>query len=365
MLETIREYALERLACSGEAQTVRRRHAAYYLRLAGTAEPKLIGTQQATWLDQLEREYGNLRAALEWVLDCAEVTLATQFCGTLWHFWAMRGHLGEGRRWLERTRRLGTASEAGLLPSVQAMLLNGEGSLAYYQGDHTAAQSLYAQALTLAREAGDKWSIAFALDGLGAQATSQGDYDRASAFSEQSLALSREIGDDWLSGITLINMGELARLRGEDTRATRLYEESLALLRRVGDRLFVAIALDDLGQVAQDQRRYDQARSIHAESLELCRELGSQRSIALCLEKLAGVAGAQGQPERAARLLGAAEALRQASQAPMGAPDRADYEHFVAAARAGLDEASFAAAWAQGRAMTLEQAVTYALEEKT
>jgi len=365
MLETIREYALAWLARSGEEEAVRRRHAAHYLRLAGAAEPKLIGTQQATWLDRLEREYGNLRAALEWALNCAEVTLSAQFCGMLWHFWAMRGHLDEGRRWLERTRRLGTEGGAGLLPSVHAMLLNGEGSLAYYQGDHTAAQSLFAQALALAREAGDKWGMAFALDGLGAQATSQGDYDRASAFSEQSLALSREIGDDWLSGITLINLGELARLRGDDAHATRLYEESLALLRRVGDRLFVAIALDDLGQVAQDQRRYDLARAIHQESLELCREMGSQRGMALCLEKLAGVAGARGQPERAARLMGAAEALRQASQAPMGAPDRTDYERFVAAARAKLDEESFAMAWAEGCAMTKEQAVAYALEEKT
>jgi predicted ATPase/DNA-binding XRE family transcriptional regulator len=361
MLETIREYALECLARSGEEETIHRRHAAHYLRLAGAAEPELIGMQQATWLDRLEREYGNLRAALEWALDSSDVATAAQLCGSLWHFWAMRGHLDEGRRWLEHTLRLGTEGGAGLLPSVRAMLLNGEGSLAYYQGDHAAAQLLFEQGLALAQEAGDKWGMAFALDGLGAQATSRGDYDRASAFSEQSLTLSREIGDDWLSGITLINLGELARLCGDDARATRLYEESLALLRRVGDRLFVAIALGDLGQVAHDQRRYDQARAIHQESLELCRKLGSQRGIALCLEKLAGIAAERGQPERAARLLGAAEALRQASQAPMGAPDHADYERFVAAARAGLDERAFAATWAEGRAMTLEQAITCAL----
>jgi len=363
MLETIREYALAQLNECRDADTIRWRHAQYYLKLAGAAEPELTGTRQIAWLDRLEREHGNLRAALDWALDCGQVTLAAQLCGTLWHFWAMRGHLDEGRRWLERTRRLGTKGEAGLQPSVRAMLWNSEGSLAYYQGDHAAARLLFAQGLDLAREAGDKWSMAFALDGLGAQATSRGDYDQATAFSEQSLALSREIGDDWLSGITLINLGELARLRGDDAHATRLYEESLMLLQRVGDRLFVAIALDDLGQVAQNQHHYDQARAIHQESLELCRRLGSQRGMALCLEKLAGVAGARGQPERAARLLGAAEVLRRASQSPMGAPDRADYERFIATARAGLDDESLATAWAKGCAMTLEEAITYALSD--
>jgi len=358
MLETIREYALAQLNECEDADAIRCRHAQYYQKLAGAAEPELTGTRQVAWLKRLEREHGNLRAALDWALDCGQVALAAQLCGTLWHFWAMHGHLSEGRRWLQRARARGDR----LMPSVRAMLLNGEGSLAYYQGDQAGARALFGAGLALAREGGDRWGMAFALDGLGAQATNQGDYEQALAFATQSLALSREIGDKWLSGITLINLGELARQRGDTDQATRLYEESLALLRGVGDRLFAAIVLDDLGQVAQDQGRYEQAQAIHQESLSLCRELGCQRGVAMCLEKLAGVAAAQGQAERAARLLGAAEALRQAVGSPGEGTDRLDYERFVARARAGLDDESFATAWAKGRAMTLEQAIAYAME---
>ena len=135
----------------------------------------------------------------------------------------------------------------------------------------------------------------------------------------------------------------------------------MALLKEKGDRLFAAIALHDLGQVAQDQGQYGRAQAIHAESLSLCQDLGSQRGIAMCLEKLAAIAGAQGQPGRAARLLGAASALRQTIGAPMSARDRGDYERLAAAVRADLTEDEFTLAWEQGRAMTLEQAIAFAL----
>jgi len=363
LLETIREYALEQLAAlpNGEAKTVRRRHASYYLRLAEAARSQLTGTQQVRWLDRLENEHGNLRAALGWALESGNLIIAAQLGGALWHFWAMHGHLSEGRQWLERTLATET-DQVHLPPSMQVVLLNGAGSLAYYQGDHAAARLYFGEGLALARQVGDQWNMAFALDGLGAQSANQGDYEQAQAFSEQSLTLSKTIGDKWLSGVTLINLGELARVQGDYERAVVCYESSLALLREGGDRLFAAIALDDLGQVAQDQGRYEQAQAIHQESLSLCRELGYQRGVAMCLEKLAGVAAAQGQAERAVRLLGAAEALRQAVGSPGEGTDRLDYERFIAMARARLDEESFATAWEKGRAMTLVQAIAYALE---
>jgi tetratricopeptide (TPR) repeat protein len=366
MLETIREYALERLAAlrNGEAEIIRRRHSIYYLKLAEAARSQLTSTQQVMWLDRLENEHGNLRAALGWALESRNVTIAAQLGGALSHFWAMHGHLSEGRRWLERALATDTDPFHLALP-MRVVLLNGAGSLAYYQGDHAAARLYFEEGLALARQVGDQWNIAFALDGLGAQFANQGDFEQAQAFSEQSLALSRSIGDKWLSGITLINLGELARVQGNYGRAILCYESSLTLLREGGDKLFMAIVLHDLGQMAQDRGQYDQAKTIHMESLVLCRALGSKRGIAMCLEKLAGIAVARCQPERAARLLGTTEALRQAITAPMGAADHADYGRFVALTHAGLDDNTFAAAWAEGRAMTLEQAVAYALEEET
>jgi len=365
MLDTIREYALERLSSRGpqEVEVLRKRHAAYYLQLAQTAAPELTGVQQALWLDRLEREHGNLRAALRWALEGADALLAAQLCGALWHFWAMHGHLEEGRQWLQRARALAAHDGDSLSLSLQAMLFNGEGSLAYYQGDEATARQLFERGLALSREAEDRWGMAFALDGLGALAASRGNYDRATTYSEQSLSISREIGDKWLSGITLLNLGEIARAQRDYLRALACYEEGLALLTERGDRLFAAIALHDLGQVAQDQGQYDRARAIHAESLSLCRDLGSQRGIAMCLEKLAGIAGAQAQPGRAARLLGAADALRKAIGTPMGVADRRDYERVAAAVRADLTESEFVLAWEQGRAMTLEQAIACALTD--
>ncbi len=190
MLETIREYALAQLNEREDADTILWQHAQYYLKLAGTAEPELTGTRQVAWLERLEREHGNLRAALNWTLDHGQTALAAQLCGTLWHFWAIRGHLSEGRRWLQRARARGDR----LMPSVRAMLLNGEGSLAYYQGD----------------------------------------YEQALAFSMQSLALSREIGDKWLSGITLINLGQVAQDQGRYEQAQATHQESLSLGRELG-----------------------------------------------------------------------------------------------------------------------------------
>ena len=363
MLEAIREYAWERLAARGEAEALCRRHAAYYLALAETAEPHLTRPEQTLWLKRLERDYDNLRAVLSRALECADVETAARLCGALRSFWVIHARLGEGRRWLERMLACTAESQIRLSPSVRVKLLNGAGSLAYYQGDHASTRSFFEEGLALARAVGDKWGMAFALDGLGAEAANQGDHVQAVAFSEQSLALSREIGDKWLSAITLINLGELARVRGDYQQTTRFFDESLALLREVGDKLFIAIVFHNLGQVAQDRGQYDRAKVIHKESLTLCRELGSQRGVAMCQEKLAGVAAAQGELERAARLLGAAEALRQAITAPIGALDRLDYDHVVAVAHVGLDEKSLAAAWSEGRAMTPEQAIAYALAD--
>ena len=175
--------------------------------------------------------------------------------------------------------------------------------------------------------------------------------------------MCRAIGDRWLGAITLITLGELARLERDYEQAVRLYAESLALLRQVGDRWFIAIVRHNLGQVAQDQGRYAEAEAIHAECLTLCRDLGNYRGVAMCLEKFAGVAALRGCCERAACLLGAAQAVRMAPPTAVetGALDRLDYERGAALAKAGLAEDHFNTRWADGCMMTIDEAIAYAL----
>jgi predicted ATPase/transcriptional regulator with XRE-family HTH domain len=364
LLEMIREYALEQLRATGEADAARRRHADYYLSLVEAAEPQLIRADQKHWLDRLERDHDNLRAAFDWLLDRAELGKAARVCTALRHFWVIRGHLSEGRRSVERLLSNSNAL-TGLTASQTVRLLNAAGCLAYNQGDYAAAHSFFEDALARARSSGERYEEAFALDGLGAGAANQDDRTRALELAHESLALSQAIGDRWLSAVTLITLGELARLTSDYDDARQLYEQSLALLRQIGDKWFIAMVLNNLGQVAQYQGRLAQAQAIQVESLSLCEEVGNYRGAAFCLENFAGVAGLLGQCERAARLLGAAQALRAVTHTVMetGTLDCLDHDRAVNIARAGLNEAAFQAAWTAGRAMTPEEAIAYALEQ--
>ncbi len=363
LLEMIRAYALEWLAATGEMHAIKRRYIDYYLSLVETAEPQLIRADQKLWLDRLERDYDNLRMAFDWLLDCADLDGAARLCTALRHFWVIRGHLGEGRHSIERVLRHGDAPTR-LAASQPMRLLNAAGCLAYNHGDYAAARSFFEGALARARSIGDQYEAAFALDGLGAEAVNQDDRARALTFARESLALSQAIGDQWLSAVTLITLGELARLNGDYDEARQVYEQSLALLRQVGDKWFIALVLNNLGQVALYQGRLVQAQAIQMESLRLCEEVGNTRGLAFCLENFAGVASLLGQCERAARLLSAAQALREATHLAMetGTLDCLDYDRAVNAARAGLTESAFHAAWVTGRSMLLEQVINYALE---
>jgi predicted ATPase/transcriptional regulator with XRE-family HTH domain/Tfp pilus assembly protein PilF len=416
MLETIREYAVERMVIFGEAVALRRRHAEYYLALASAAEPELTGSQQAAWLERLEREHDNLRAALSWALECRAWELAARLGGALWRFWYMHGHLSEGRRWLEsildfRMQLLDLESETLDQSQIQnlksskmalrAKVLLGAGALAWAQGDYVRATRFYEASLAMYRELGDVMGIADSLNNLGVTVGEQGDYARATTLYEESLALRRERGDTGGIANSLNNLANIAFDQGAYERARTLYEESLALLRELGNQQGIAMALTNLGGVLSHQGDYARAQELHEEglalfqqladqsgsanalsnlgrvayyrgdyvrattyftkSLELFRELKDRRGIAECLERLAGVAGARGQAQRAARLYGAAECLHEAINAPVAPADRLYYERTVADARAQLDETAFATAWAEGRATPLEQAIADAL----
>ncbi|MDQ3928632.1 MAG: tetratricopeptide repeat protein [Chloroflexota bacterium] len=472
MLETIREFALERLEESGDFAWLRQKHAEYCLAFAETAEAHLEGAQQASWLDRLEGEYGNLRFALEWAVTRSAVEIAWRLSGALWPFWEIRGYLSEGRSWLEAAlavdegrrepkadipKRHGgegedeaPASSRGAL-AARAKALIGAGTIAQMQGDYVRAPSFFNESLALLRDLGDKralnrslkhlawfahvrgdyeraaalWDesltesqalndaagIALARHGLGEVALVHGDYGRAGQLLEASLAVFREVGDTADIAMVLRNLGELAQQQGDVARARRMLNESLALFRNLGDTLGIAMVLAPLGAVAQQQGDHGQAQSLLDESLRLSRNVGAEhcsaialallgetalaeddleraeacfregvalfrkagdnRGIVTCLEGLGEVAWKQGQRQaglwqsvaRGARLHGAAEKLRMEIGVPIPPARRGPQERRVAAARGLIAGAVFMGAWAEGRAMTLEQVVAYALAE--
>jgi predicted ATPase/Tfp pilus assembly protein PilF len=399
MLETIREYAMERLAASGEEELLRLTHADYFLALAERAEPALEGPEQGQWLERLETEHGNLRVALGLLLETSgEAEHGQRLAGALWRFWWVRGHLTEGREWLKQAlARPGAAS-----PAVRAKALDGEAVLAGEQGDYEHAVALSEEALALQREAGDKHGIARSLYNLGTVATHQGDYDRAEHRFNEGLTLLRGIGHRRGVGIGLTSLGLLAFIRADYPRAISLNEESLILWQELGDRQSTAVARATLGEAWQHQGDYARAAALYDEALALYRALGDKQGMARalynlgtlalaqgddtqaamylveslsvfhqledspataeCLEALAGVAVARGHAEQASRLFGVAEALREAISYPIQAAYRVDYDRHVAAAQAELGGASFAAAWAAGRATSLRQIIAAALE---
>lgn len=400
MLETIREYGLDQMKAHGEMAALRRVHALYYLALAEQAEPALKGATQGRWLARLEREDDNLRTALAWAQECAEVEIGLRLAVGLWQFWYARGRLSEGRTWLEGLLAISAAADCPAPAPVRARALLWACTLAAEQADYTRATALCEESSALCRDVGDTWGLAWALNVRGVVARQQGDHERAVACYEESLALYRGLEDAWAIAIVLNNLGAMARYQGDYERAGALYEESLALHRDRGDRWGIALLLDNLGEVARDVGAYERAaalseeslalhrelgdtggiaealinlgrvagaradykraRDLYAESLALCRGTGELTRIAACLEGLAGAARELGHAVPAARLLGAADALRERIGAPLPRADQAERDRTATAVRVDVGDQSFAAAWAEGHALSLEQAVAAA-----
>jgi tetratricopeptide (TPR) repeat protein len=359
MLETIREYALERLEESGEAETLRRTHASYFLRWVEQAEPHLKGPQQAEWLARLEEEHDNFRAALAWCRNSGETETGLRLGGALWRLWYYHGYFSEGRSWLK-----GLLSESGRVPAtVRAKALHGAGVLAESQGDYGGAGALCGEALALYRDLGHKQGVAASLNTLATVALEQGDYGQATGLFEESLAMYRELEDKWGIALDLNGLGVTAWYQNDYERATPLFEESLAMYREQGDKQYFANALSNLGAMAWFQGNYERTRALTQESLTIFRQVGDRSNIADSLEILAWVACIQGQLERAARIFGAEKVLREVIGAARHALFQLESERRLAATRAGLGEVAFTAAWAEGGAMPLEQAIAYALEE--
>ena len=287
MLATIREYGLEALAASGEMESTRRAHAAYYLALAQDAELELGGPQQATWLGQLEREHDNLRAALSWSLEQAgdegvrederRMEIALRFGGALRGFWRVHGQINEGRNFLERA----LAAREGSAAFVQAKALIAAATLAYIQGDYERAETLCKESLGLYRELEDMSGIAHSLHELGLVSSTRGDTATARSLLVESLALAREVDDEQLVAWALFHHGQVESNQGEYARARALFEESLALHRRRQNKRLIAQTLSHLAQVLLVSQS-DQANvpSLLEECLAVSGEIGFKEGIA-------------------------------------------------------------------------------------
>jgi predicted ATPase len=359
MLEMIHEYARERLEAGGEAEDLRRRHAEYFLALAERAALELRGARQQGWFVHLRAEQDNLRAALAWSLGEGEAELGLRLVGALRDFWFLDGHSAEGLRWTERT--LASAQDAP--PAARAGALNVAGYLCFDTGDHEKAKTYSGEALAIYRELDDKVGSARALTFLSASALPfLGECKEGIALCQEGLALFREAGHKPGIMQALTVLGELGRVDGDYDLAQKAYEECLALSHETGDKVREAITLRNLGCVAQYRGLPGKAGALFAKSLALLRELGDKKFSAMNLAGMSGPVAAQGYPQAAARLLGASEALLGAMGIVMHAGDWPDLDRDVAAVREQLDEATFDAAWAEGRAMLFEQAFSYALE---
>jgi len=292
MLETIREYAIEQLAASGEAEALQLQHATYFLALAKTATPELTGPQQQMWLDRLDQEHDNLRAALTWSQSVGDAALGLRLAEALWPFWRARGYWSEGRDWLAGL--LALTQHGDVSSSLRAKALNGAGMLASCQGDFIQTVALCRESLALFDALGDKRGIALSLNELGSVAYNHGDHEQATACCQKSLTLFRELGDKQGIAEALGNLGRMARDQGDNVQATTLFQESLTLFRELGNKRGVALALISVGNMAFGQGDYATARSLHEESLTLFRELGDNWGAALSLNHLGMVAREQG-----------------------------------------------------------------------
>jgi len=299
-LETIRHYGRERLVESGEAAKVQQRHLDWHLSMAQQAESALQGPEQLIWLDRLERDYDDFRAALQWAwAGGAAVEAGARLAAALHRFWALRGYLREGREWLERLLENGIATTL----SLRAKAAYGAGLLAFNQGDYERAEILSRESMSLYRDLGDAAGIALTLNTLGIVARNRGDYRKARALLEESLELSRQSNHKWALAEALNTLGVTVRRQGDRTAATTMFEESLSLWRRLGDRWGLAVSLGHLGVVARQRGNYERARALHEESLALRRQLGDRRLVAADLNSLGVVARHLGNYSQARALL--------------------------------------------------------------
>jgi predicted ATPase/DNA-binding CsgD family transcriptional regulator len=395
LLETIRQYGLERLEASEEVELLRRRHAEHYLALAEEAEPHLPAPGQGQWLERIHLEHDNLRAALNWLTE-HDADLGLRLGVALLRFWDVHGYLTEGRERLSTL--LVRAERRG---QTAAQVLRGLGTFARKQGDFDTAcrlleeglaicrelddsageayhlnslalvrqdlgeldtaRVLASEALTILRRLGDDWGAANALMNLASIVKNIGDVAAAVPLEDESLALKRRTGDLLGLGLVLNNIGVTAERLGDLETARTRYEESLAIKRQIGDRWGSSYSLLNLGTVTLAHGDHDTAAAWYDEALRLASQLGDRFIVAECLHGLGAVAGTRSAIDGAVRLFAAAEALRDSIGARLSGHRRAEDDRRIGEVRASLSEEAFAALWAEGQSMPLDEAIACAL----
>ncbi|HEX7394468.1 MAG TPA: tetratricopeptide repeat protein [Anaerolineaceae bacterium] len=401
MHELVQHFAYAKLVKAGELESTQNAHLRYFLGLAEEAEPTLYTAQQRQWLERLEEDHDNLRAALKWSLENRDVELLARLGGALSRFWGLRGYLNEGRHWLEHVIALfdtgynGAANQAkvfmgaGMLawrqseyaqaaeymekslaltrqiddPAAISRILQSLATIESARGNYTRSSAILEEVLAMDRESGNRENLAYDLGSLADIAFQQGNYGPAQTNYEESLALHRERGDKNSIAICLHNLGEVHHQLGNDVQSLVLTEEAATLFRELGVKQGLAVSLGNLGELTFRGGDSDRAQKLYREALSLQQELGAKGDILSILLIFAAFALQAGKPARSVRLYAAAQALQQTIDLALSLAQTGEYEANLASARAQLDPPAFAEAWAEGRAMTMEEAVAYAQKE--
>ncbi len=357
LLETVRQYSRERLIQAGEEHEALGAHLGYFVALAEQADSMLRGPQQAVWLARLDAEHDNLRAALKWSLDRAEVEAGLRLAPALAEYWQIRGHVAEGTSWLESM-----LIHEGAASHLRARVFSGAGTMAWLRGDSDQAIRFHQVSLGLSKEAGEPHGVALALLNLGAiHAFQLDDSERGLGLFAESLRRYQELQDDWGIARVLNNLAVLSQYRGDFERAGTLYEEAAARFERCGDMRLVAWLLGNLAGVRRNQGDYHRAVALVQESLRRGRDVSDRESVIMDLEELAYSLVELGRPQVGVRLLGAADATREADGYALRTAERPDRDESIARMRDALGPERFACGWAEGQAMALDDAVGEAL----
>jgi predicted ATPase/transcriptional regulator with XRE-family HTH domain len=361
MLETVREYGLERLAASGAEDELRQRYVDYFLASAEEAARGFFSPATAFWLDRVETDHANLRAAMRWCLEHEDAERGLRLAAALWSFWYVRGYATEGRALLAALLAL---PEAATASRARAQALLGAGQLALTQGDHAAAWASLQESITLHRLIGEEKGTADALLAAGFVARLQEEYQTATALLNQGLALARATGNIFIAAACLHHLGMIAGdVDHDNSAARRLLGESLVLYRSLGFPRFIALVLLSLGTVALAEADLDRAHDMLQQSLTGMKQVGEKLGIHGALDTFGHLAITRGQTERAVRLAGAADRLRATSGTHSWPVVQRTRTRWLASARQTLDETAYQAAWEQGHTMNREEAIAYALEE--
>jgi predicted ATPase/class 3 adenylate cyclase len=360
MLGTIREYALEQLARSGELETIQHRHATCYLELAVEAEGRILGRDQVHWLDRLDRDHDNLLAALAWAIEGSNVDLAMQMGVSLAYFWYYRSYYSEAQALRASVLALPAGPD---LDALRATLLQGAGLLARRVGDLDASRAFLDEGLTIARRVGDRGVLIPTLATLGLTACTQGDYATARAAAQEGVKLALAAGDTYHAAMAKHVLGLVALdADGDLETAWSSNEESLTLYRQIGNQRMTGVVRAALGRVARARGDLEGARALVAESLRLHVQVGDVGMVSTRLYTLAEIDADARRFQRTVTLAGAASAVDEAMGIRAAPRSRRDRDACLARARAALPHEIFARAWTEGQSMTRERAIAYALE---